>query len=325
LILDREGSMSQLRKALFSLGLVVVLAGCSSSSTTVPPGTTTTVYATANNVSGVELDTFAFPISNTSPVVASLSSGAPTNLTESTALLADSAGRIWVLSELVASPQITVYTRPLTAASAPVATITLTGLSDPFHMAFDAAGNLWVSSTVTNQVFEYNGPWGTVTGSQTPTANVTLSGGLHGPEGLAFDAGGKLYVANQGSTTISVWNTPLSGGASNGSLTGLTQPDALAFDSAGNLYSGDSSGNLVRFNAGFALGATPNIVDPTATSTLSDSSNMSFDANGNLYIADCGTTVTVFTAVATTFSATSAPSVRLNPPTFTCVGGVLVR
>jgi hypothetical protein len=319
--------MVQLRKAFLALAVIALplLNGCSSSSSSPPPPPTNTiVYAASFNNAGVQLDSFAYPISATSVVLASLSSGAPTTLSDASAMLADSAGRIWVLND-TATPYITVFTPPLSATSAPVATINVTGGGDTFHMAFDAAGNLWVASTTTNQVFEYNGPWGAVTGTQTPVANVTLSVGLNRPEGLAFDTTGKLYVANEGSTTIFVWNTPLSGGASNGSLIGLTAPDAIAFDSAGNLYSGDANGNLARFNTGFVLGAAPNIVDPLATSTLNDSQNMSFDLSGNLYIADCGSTVTEFTAVATTFSATSAPAVRLTPPTFSCVGGVLVR
>ena len=74
-------------------------------------------------------------------------------------------------------------------------TATLTGLNNPFALAFDSSGNLYVVNYDNNgnSIVSKFAP-----GSTTPTATLT---GLNNPFALAFDSSGNLYVANDTATT----------------------------------------------------------------------------------------------------------------------------
>ena len=61
------------------------------------------------------------------------------------------------------------------------------GFVEPFGLAFDAAGNLYVANSDDDTVSEVT-PAGVVS---------TFVSGLSGPVGLAFDAAGNLYVTNR--------------------------------------------------------------------------------------------------------------------------------
>ena len=69
------------------------------------------------------------------------------------------------------------------------------GLNDPYGLAFDASGNLYVSNIGNNSIVKIS-----ATGNKTVFA--TASNGLSDPEGLAFDSGGHLFVANAGNGTV---------------------------------------------------------------------------------------------------------------------------
>jgi sugar lactone lactonase YvrE len=189
-------------------------------------------------------------------------------------------------------------------------------------MAFDPAGNLWVASTGNGKVFEFNGPWGAVTGTSTPAVNITLATGLNRPEGLAFDTAGDLFVANEGSTTIAIFTAPIANGASpSGTLNGVTAPDSLAFDHSGNLYVGKVNGDIARYNATVTAGSSPNTIDPAAVTTAADIEGMAVDNASNVFVMSCNSNVLEFPTGTTAFSATMPPSVSL---TFTGCGGVFV-
>ena len=137
----------------------------------------------------------------------------------------------------------------------------VTGLSVPNGLAFDDAGNLYITNTNTVSPTAINN-----TVSVFPEHNGTLFGvpvrrhvlttvfsDLSTPMGLAFDHGGNLYVANVQNGTVSVLpkasgtlfgvavtkNTPAT------VVSALSTPQCLAFDQAGNLYITSFLGNTV--------------------------------------------------------------------------------
>ena len=152
------------------------------------------------------------------------------------------------------------------------------GLSDPFGLALDNAGNLYVSS------FD-----GTTIEKVTPAGvSSVFASGLSSPSGLAFDKAGNLYVANFGANTIEKI-TPAGVGTIFAS-TGMNGPTGIAFDSAGNLYVANWSGNYIeKYN-------TSGVGSVFAITGLSSPSGLAFDSAGNLYVANFGsTTVEKFT------------------------------
>jgi sugar lactone lactonase YvrE len=99
-------------------------------------------------------------------------------------------------------------------------------LNHPFGLAFDSAGDLFVSDDGTGNIYKF-----TPGGARSIFANLP-----NYPHGLIFDSAGNLYVANfvLGSITKI---TP--SGAQSTFASGLAGPNRMAFDSAGNLYVAD--------------------------------------------------------------------------------------
>ncbi len=147
-------------------------------------------------------------------------------------------------------------------------TTTPTGLCEPFGLAFDPTGNLWVADYDNSRVVEY------------------LSSNLITGDGAANVLGQPDFVSR----------SPNQGGAS--SPTTLSFPTGLAFDSSGNLWISDSansrvleylSSNLITDGAASVVLGQPDLVTSGCTTTptgLCDPSGITFDSSGNLWVAD---------------------------------------
>ena len=159
------------------------------------------------------------------------------------------------------------FSIPVTVAGTPTVSTLQSGFDDPFGLAVDAAGNLYVANTDNNTVSELN-PAGQVI--------ATLSG-FNGPFGLAVDSAGNLYVANAGGDTVSELNP---GGQVIATVSGFSGPAGLAFDSAGNLYVVNSTAGTVS-----KVTLTPTPVVSTFASGFVEPFGLAFDA-GNLYVAN---------------------------------------
>ncbi|MFI5457189.1 MAG: hypothetical protein ACHRXM_17220 [Isosphaerales bacterium] len=152
------------------------------------------------------------------------------------------------------------------------------GLSNPYGMAFDSAGNLYVANA-------YGGVSGTIE-KFTPggVSSVFASTGLNIPVGLAFDASGNLYVTNSGAGSIEKF-TP--SGVGTMFATGLSTPYGIALDSAGNVYVGNEGSSVIDK-------ITPGGVSSFFASAVS-SLALAFDSSGNLFSANGNSTITKFT------------------------------
>ena len=147
--------------------------------------------------------------------------------------------------------------------------------------------------------------------------------GFNGPTGLAVDpSNGNLYVADSGDHRVLRFPAPFSnpsriepdllyGQASFNTRTAqpasastLSLPRALTFDPSGNLWVADSGNNrIVRFAAGILNSSVPPAADvvvgqkdfftstanqgsPISANGLDSPAGVTFDSQGNLYVAD---------------------------------------
>lgn len=102
-----------------------------------------------------------------------------------------------------------------------------TNLNNPWGLAFDSSGNLYVSSSGDELVYRFTpGGYGSIF-----SYGISL---LSDPRGLAFDSGGNLYVANAGNGTIVKINP---GGTGSVFASGLSGPTSIAIFPGLNVWS----------------------------------------------------------------------------------------
>lgn len=193
-------------------------------------------------------------------------------------------------------------------------------LNHPFGVAVDSSGNLFISDTSNQRVRKVDAETGIIT---TVAGNGTYgySGSgkatevmLGNPENLVLDGSGNLYIAEQGSCVIAKLAltagtiTTVAGTGKCGSSVVLgdggsalkailTGPDGIALDGAGNLFISDTGSSRVR-EVDAAHGVIFTVVGskqgfagdggPSNHAKLSNPYGLSFDSEGNLYIADSG-------------------------------------
>jgi sugar lactone lactonase YvrE len=272
------------------------------------------------------------PLRKTSKATSIFASGS-NGLNNSSGLHVDKSGRLWILAFGAyngAPGTAEVFKLPLTSKSKPQYTFVLEGTSDPDHLTFDAAGNLWINSHSNNNVFKYQGPF-TKSGKLSPATDLTK--GLLTPAGIAFDKKGNLYVSNNSSSgkqSIAVFKTPISNKQPY-FLNGLGSPGGLIFDKAGNLYASDGSPSAVaRYNANnLKSGAKPNIIDKTGVSQAY-ASDFAISASGDLYFANCGASASIIAYPTGTkpFNSKLAPFVNFTDSYITgagCAWGIAIK
>ncbi len=172
---------------------------------------------------------------------------------------------------------------------------TAANLNQPFGVAIDAAGNLYVADQEDHRVRRVTpaGVISTVAGSGTACANPTTACGdgaaataanLSNPTGVAVDGAGNLYIADKSDNRIrKVTGTTISTVAGNGSscadpttacgdgaaatAANLSSPTGVVVDGAGNLYIADQGDHRIRKVTGTTIstvaGNGTECADPT--------------------------------------------------------------
>ena len=199
-----------------------------------------------------------------------------------------------------------------------------TTLTSPAGMAFDAAGNLYVSGA--DNTVRLISPSGTIsTFAGTGASGNSGDGGaanaatLSGPTAIAIDPSGNLLIADTGNNAIrevsaeggiintisfSIQGAPIAANpaATTATTTLLNGPKGVATDSLGNVYIADTGNNVVRklirgsgnytILAG-TVGSAGYTGDGAAAASalLSSPSALAVDVNGNVFIADTGNKV----------------------------------
>ena len=141
---------------------------------------------------------------------------------------------------------------------------TISGFWNPVSAVTDAQGNIWVSDWGNSRVLRYSPPFtnGMAANLVLGQTNFTTGGksgtqsGLSLPHGLAFDKAGNLWVADSYNARVLEFSPPFSSGMSASLMLG--QPG---------------------FNNGVCSGTA-------SASSLCYPSDLTFDANGDLWVVD---------------------------------------
>jgi len=174
----------------------------------------------------------------------------------------------------VAGQNVTFIQAGSTYIPAGVATLVASGLNQPYGVAIDAAGNVYISDSHNNAIKEWHFPAGNVT--------TNVSTGLSGPTGVAVDSAGNVYFADTGKNAIKEWHFP-AGNVTTNVPTGLNGPTGVAVDGAGNVYFADTGNNAIKEWHASAGNVTTNV-----SSGLSGPTGVAVDGAGDIYIADSG-------------------------------------
>lgn len=191
---------------------------------------------------------------------------------------------------------------------------TAAGLSSPYGLAFDSAGNLYIADTLSNAIRRVgtNGIINTIAGIV--ASGFAGDGGpaedsaFNTPLGLAVDGSDNLYIADARNHRIRKIDTAgmISSIAGNGQghyagdgaeavNASLNHPEAVAVDSIGNIYIADTFNHRIRkINLSgvittIAGNGTPGFAGdegPAAEAQLWYPRGIAVDDSGNVFVAD---------------------------------------
>jgi len=199
------------------------------------------------------------------------------------ALLLDASGNVIAAASLVgvgSGPQIAFGPG---AASAIDLMVNGVAFNNPFDVAVDGKGDLFVADNNNSRVVEI--PAGGAPIAIDPILNGT---GLSHPGGVAVDGAGNLFISDLDRNIVV--EIPVTGGAPiviNPTVNGndLHYPCGMVIDAAGDLYIADvDNGRVVEVPAG---GGAPTAIDPLVDGEkLSYPVTLALDSAGDLFIAD---------------------------------------
>ncbi len=245
-----------------------------------------------------------------------------TGISYASSIAVDSNGKIYVANEFGDADDngsITIYSADSYATDAPIATIAgdNTGLSNPFGIALDSAGNIFVLNS-SNAITVY--PPGSA-GDMTPKTTINIdSKGNNYPVGMAVDPDGEIYVVNQGGVTcnkrscrrtspdnIAVYPADSHGNATplaviSGPNTNLANPSAVALDQSGEIYvTNQGPEKCTRYGCYTAGPGSVTVYSPDSNGDVKPIATLSgpntglglpyaitLDSNGNIYLLNDG-------------------------------------
>jgi len=187
-------------------------------------------------------------------------------------------------------------------------------LENPYGVAVDGAGNLFIADTQNQRVRKVNtnGIITTVAGNgravYSGDGGAATNAGLFFPYGVAVDAGGNLFIADRSSERVRKVDTngiimTVAGNGTNGfsgdggaaTKAELGSPTGVAVDGGGNLYivdygnqrirKVDTNGVITTFAGSNGTGYSGDGGAATKAS-LNNPSGVSVDPQGNVFIAD---------------------------------------
>jgi len=189
----------------------------------------------------------------------------------------------------------------------------------PVGIVVDTINDLFITDSYNNVVRRVDGATGIITtyaGTGTPSfsgdGGPATAATMYSPYGLAMDKLGNLYIADVGnnrirkithstgviSTIAGTFNAGFTGDGGPATAAELNQPTNVFIDPVGNLMISDSYNNRIRMvntsgviNTIVGSGSGPGYSGdggPATSAELNAPRAITFDMNGNMYIADYG-------------------------------------
>ncbi len=211
------------------------------------------------------------------------------------------AHKLWIVDDLgSAALSLAPETFAASGAAAPAARLPL-GMNKARAIAFDPAGNLWVSD-ISGAIMSF-GVW-TLGGAGAVRPRLTWTGpAVAAPVALAFDPSGGLWVASGEQRVVRFSPDQLGRpGAPAPQVTiPVAEPRGLAFDPSGNLWvaSAGTPPAVLRYDAARLDGSRPGPPDatviaqspPPVIDELRGPAGLAFDREGNLWVGYFGPNV----------------------------------
>jgi DNA-binding beta-propeller fold protein YncE len=201
------------------------------------------------------------------------------------------------------------------------------GCGDLFHLAPNAAGNVYPTDTITAAMNIAQNPGRNATGlNQLQLANPVftpaidanaqvndwtlaityIGGGLNAPTSVATDAAGSVWVTNSGNasvTKLDYLGNAIST-ASGFTTGGFNNPSAIAIDTGGNAWIANMGSNTItELNS---VGA-PASGTPYSSNGLDSPRSIAIDGSGNVWVANSAGSNTVSAFTSSGSSLTSSP------------------
>ena len=213
-------------------------------------------------------------------------------------------------------------------------------LNNPFGVAVDASGNIYIADTLNNIIRKVSGTSiATIAGQPTASGSSdtgnALQAHLSGPRGIAVDASGNVYIADTNNNKVlKLSNGALttvagvggagafSGDGGQANLAQLNAPRGVAVDGAGNVYIADYTNQRIRMVsttgiittiAGNGKSGYAGDGGPGTSAILSQPSGLWVDSKFNVYVADTNNNVIrTLTPASTGPSGGTPPAIRTS-------------
>jgi trimeric autotransporter adhesin len=232
---------------------------------------------------------------------------------------------------------------------------TAAGLSNPFSIAIDISGNMYIADTLNNRIRMVS----TLTGIISTVAGIGSFGysgdggpatlaALSAPSSVAVDVSGNIYIVDSDinnyrvrmvmrstgvmSTIAGIGSAGYSGDGGLATLAALNSPSSVAVDASGNVFIADTNNYRIRVVmkisgiistvAGTGLYGSSGDGGLAISALLSYPHGVAVDESGSIYIADTFSHRIRYSKMPTSPTAAPTPFAITSKPTFASTPGI---